>query len=65
MTGRLTNKRFAQQASFLAREISGWAGETLAFADADQPMDNAALRRFLDFMRERLDRIEHFEDPVV
>jgi hypothetical protein len=58
---QLTNKQFAQQASFMAREISCLVGNTLLFEDADKPVDKATLHGFLSYMRERLDRMERLE----
>ncbi len=62
----LTNRRFAQLATYMAREISAWVGDSLDdYTDddgqrrIDKPMSREALGRFCAMLRERIDRFEN------
>lgn len=68
----LTNRRFAQLASYMAREIMAWVGDSLDdYTDddgkrrIDKPMSDEALHRFCDGIRARLDRLENADASLV
>lgn len=55
----LTNIDFVEQASYLAKNVSAWAGDALTLRErAIEPMDKNSLQRFLAYVRERLISLE-------
>ena len=57
----ITRREFARQVTYIAHDLTEWAGDCLGYQDPEQPMKKDALRRFLKNIRDRLDMIEQWE----
>ncbi|APU92975.1 hypothetical protein PQB34_gp47 [Ochrobactrum phage POI1126] len=56
---KLTQAQFAMQCAFISKNASAWAGDTLTLPERlNKHADVAAVARFTDEMRERLDRLD-------
>lgn len=55
----MTGADFARYAAYIAKNAAAWSADTLGLPeDVPADIDPDRVRRFLDDMRERLDRIE-------
>lgn len=60
---RITHTQFSMQVSFLAKEASSWAADCLTLPEEHgMPMLDEPMNRFLEGMRERLRRIEQWQN---
>jgi hypothetical protein len=60
----LTNAGFVRAASYMASNCASWAGDSMIFPERmDEAMKLEPLRRFIQNMRERLDRIDPDAPP--
>jgi len=64
MRSALTHRELARQASYIAREASGWAGDALGPLDSERIVRPEVLQRFT-CIRERLDRLERWQEEEI
>ncbi len=58
---KLTTSQFSMQCSYIAKNAAAWAGDALTLPEQlSQEVDVAAVARFTDEMRERLDRLDQW-----
>ncbi|WGG61894.1 hypothetical protein [Brucella intermedia] len=56
---KLTTSQFSMQCAFIAKNAAAWAGDALTLPERlNEEADVAAVARFTDEMRERLDRLD-------
>jgi len=59
----ITGLQFARQLAYIVREISHWTGDALT-PFPNEPMSKDAIHQFTAMIRERLDRIEQWEEEL-
>ena len=56
---KLTTSQFSMQCAFIAKNAAAWAGDALTLHERlNEEADFAAVARFTDEIRERLDRLD-------
>ena len=62
---RITHAQFSVQAAYMASEVASWAADVMTLPEErDQEMREWSLERFTSKIRERLARIEQWDNPA-